>query len=167
MFMSQPARLVMRYTEKKVMKYYDDGGQGKGNCTWGIGTKAHNGPCTKVELARVVTDADVEREFAKRLSVAEKGVVRRVTVNLTQAQFDALVSLAYNAGLNGCVDVFALVNAGDFDAVAKAIKTMTYGHKFVKHKRVPVFYPGLVSRRTAEAAPFKNAADSPSRSTAP
>ena len=27
MFMSQPARLVMRATEKPVMKYYDDGGR--------------------------------------------------------------------------------------------------------------------------------------------
>jgi hypothetical protein len=27
MFMSQPARLAMRGTEKKAMKYYDDGGK--------------------------------------------------------------------------------------------------------------------------------------------
>jgi GH24 family phage-related lysozyme (muramidase) len=113
-----------------------------------------------------VTDAGIEREFASRLRVAERGVERRVTVSLTQAQFDALVSLAYNAGINGCADVFDLVNTGAFDSVAKEIESMTSGHKFVKHKRVPVFYPGLVARRAAEAAPFKNAPNSSSRSAA-
>jgi GH24 family phage-related lysozyme (muramidase) len=57
-----------------------------------------------------------------------------------------------------------MLNAGDFEGAANRIASMTYGHKFVKHKRVPVFYPGLVSRRTAEAAPFRNAANAPLRS---
>lgn len=145
MYMSTAARLNMRNTENKMLKYYDDGGKGHGNCTWGIGTKAHNGPCSKPELARVVLDTDIEREFASRLKEAERGVERNVKATLSQAQFDALVSLAYNAGVPGSSKVFELINAGNFEGAATSIAGMVNGHKFVKGKRVPVFYPGLVS----------------------
>jgi GH24 family phage-related lysozyme (muramidase) len=166
MFMSTAARLNMRHTEKKIMKYYDDGGPGRGNCTWGIGTKAHDGPCTAEELGRKVTDAHIEREFVKRLRVAEQGVERNVKAELNQAQFDALVSLAYNAGVAGSHKVFKLVNAGDFNGAATEIAGMTHGHEMRKGKRVDVFYPGLVPRRAEEAAPFRNAANAPLRSAA-
>jgi lysozyme len=156
MFMSQPARLVMRNTEKKVMKYYNDGNKGRGNCTWGIGTKAHNGPCTKVELARVVTDPDVEKEFSKRLNVAEKAIQRSVTADLTQDQFDALVSFTYNVGEGAASNVYDMLNDGDFDGAAAAILSRVYGHERQNGKRVTVFYRGLVPRRELEAAPFKN-----------
>lgn len=166
MYMSTAARLNMRSTEKKMLKYYDDGGKGRGNCTWGIGTKAHNGPCSQLELARVVLDADVEREFTSRLKEAERGVERNVKAPLTQEQFDALVSLAYNAGVPGSLRVFELINAGNLEGAATRIAGMVNGHKFVKGKRVPVFYPGLVARRSAEAAPFRSAANAPLRSAA-
>lgn len=166
MFMSTAARLNMRSTEKKMMKYYDDGGPGRGNCTWGIGTKAHTGPCTKAELVRVVTDSDIEREFAARLKVAERGVERNVKVELTQAQFDALVSLAYNTGVPGSSQVYALLNNGDFDGAATMISSMTSGHEIRKGKKVRVFYRGLVARRAAEAAPFRNAANAKLRTAA-
>lgn len=166
MYMSTAARLNMRNTEKKVLKYYDDGGKGRGNCTWGIGTKAHNGPCSNTELARVVLDADVEREFQSRLTAAERGVERNVNASLTPAQFDALVSLAYNAGVNGSSKVFELLNAGDFEGAANAITQKNFGHEQRKGKRVKVVYPGLVARRAAEAEPFRNAANAPLRSAA-
>lgn len=166
MFMSTAARLNMRHTEKMTMKYYDDGGPGRGNCTWGIGTKAHRGPCTKEELSRKVTDADIEREFTSRLHVAEQGVERNVKVQLTQAQFDALVSLTYNAGVAGSSKVFELINAGDFEGAANKIAGMTYGHEVRKGKRVKVRYRGLIPRRAEEAAPFRKAANAPLKSAA-
>lgn len=155
MFMSQPARLVMRNTEKKVMKYYDDGGRtGRGNCTWGVGIKAHNGPCTKAELERVVTSTDVEREFATRLRVAERGVGANVEVELTQAQFDALVSLTFNVGVRGASKVYNLLNEGDFEGAARYIASMTTAKQKRKGKYVRVTLNGLVSRRAEESAPF-------------
>lgn len=166
MYMSTEARLRMRHHEKKVMKYYDDGGPGRGNCTWGIGTKAHNGPCTAEELARKVTNDDVEREFLARVRVAESGVLRNVKIQLTQAQFDALVSLAYNAGIYGSRRVFELVNAGDFEAAARVIASMTHGHERRNGKRVKVHYRGLGLRRAEEAAAFRNSASAPLRSAA-
>lgn len=165
-YMSTEARLNMRYTEKKVMKYYDDGGPGRGNCTWGIGTKAHTGPCSSKELARAVTEPDIEAEFSARLKVAEKGGEKHVKVELTQQQFDALVSLTYNAGVNGSNHIYTLLNAGDFGGAANAIAKMTYGHEKRNGKRVRVFYHGLVPRREAESAPFRIAPNAPIRSAA-
>lgn len=161
MFMSTPARLTMRMTEKKVMKYYDDGGKpGRGNCTWGIGTKAHNGPCTKAELARVVTDADIEREFLSRLRVAERGVEQNVNVELTQAQFDALVSLTYNTGVRGAQPVYDILNQGNFDRAADYIATMTTARQKRKGNYVQVTLRGLVTRRLEESAPFRQSSRS-------
>jgi GH24 family phage-related lysozyme (muramidase) len=164
MYMSTAARLNMRSTEKKMMKYYDDGGKGRGNCTWGIGTKAHNGPCSKAELARVVLDADIEREFASRLREAERGVERNIKVSLTQAQFDALVSLAYNAGIRGSFPVYELLNSGEYERAASYIASMTTAKQKRKGKWVQVILPGLVSRRLEESAPFRNLSPIPIRS---
>lgn len=166
MYMSTAARLNMRHTEKKMMKYYDDGGPGRGNCTWGIGTKEHNGPCTARELARKVTDSDIESEFLSRLKVAESGVGRNVKVELTQAQFDALVSLTYNVGVHGSLPVFELLNAGDFEGAANYIANMTRARQMRKGKLEHVILRGLVPRRREESAPFRNAATAPLRSAA-
>jgi lysozyme len=161
MLMSATARLTMRNTERKEMRYYDDGGKpGVGNCTWGIGTKAHNGPCTKTELARVVTDADVEREFAARLRVAERGVEQNVKVELTQEQFDALVSLTYNTGVRGARSVYDLLNAGNFDRAATYIASMTTARQKRNGKYVQVTLRGLVTRRLEESAPFRQSSRS-------
>jgi lysozyme len=149
-----------------MMKYYNDGGKNRGNCTWGIGIKAHNGPCTPEELARTVTDADIEREFAKRLRVAERGVNRNLKVDVTQAQFDALVSLAYNRGVDGTGIVFDVVNKPDFGGAATLIASLTSVPQMRNGKRVDVFMRGLVPRRAEEAAPFRNAPNPPQRSAA-
>lgn len=166
MFMSAPARLNMRQREKKMMKYYDDGGPGHGNCTWGIGTKAHNGPCTATELSRKVTDTDVEREFLSRVKEAERGVERNVKVELTQAQFDALVSLAYNLGVRGSLPVIEIVNSGDFERAANYIAGMTYSKQKRNGKWMQVFLPGLVARRMEESAPFRSTTKTSLRSAA-
>jgi GH24 family phage-related lysozyme (muramidase) len=157
MNMSQPARLVMRNTEAPVMKYYDDGGKsGRGNCTWGIGIKAHDGPCSKAELARAVTASDVEREFATRVLAAERGVERNVKVELTQAQFDALVSLTFNVGVRGASKVYDLLNQGDTSGAARYIANMTTARQKRNGKNVQVTLKGLVTRRMAESAPFRS-----------
>ena len=108
MKMSSEARARMRRLERDVFKYYDDMGAGKGNCTWGPGILAHRRPCTKEELARPVSAAAVEAEFARRVMEAEAGVIRMVRVaKLPQDQFDALVSLTYNAGVHDTQRVHA------------------------------------------------------------
>lgn len=164
--MSATARNNMRLHEKVVLKYYDDGGPGKGHCTWGIGTLAHRGPCTAEELATEVTEEAVEAAFAERVRDAELAVARNVRVKLTQAQFDALVSLTYNCGPSGASRVYKLVNAEKFNEAADEISGMVYGRIKLKGKTVKVRYRGLVRRREAESAPFREVAKTEQESAA-
>lgn len=150
--MSTEARARMRKREVDVFNYYDDMGPGKGNCTWGAGILAHRGPCTKDELAKPVSSAAMEAEFARRIVVAERGVQRNVRNKaLNQGQFDALVSLAYNAGVAGSLHTLKLVDSGEFTKAATNISKMTSTR--VNGKRV--LARGLISRRAEESAPFR------------
>jgi GH24 family phage-related lysozyme (muramidase) len=145
----------MRRREKDVFNYYNDMGAGKGNCTWGPGILAHYGVCTKEELARPVSAAAVEAEFSRRVAEAEAGVIRHVpTQTLPQEQFDALVSLTFNAGVHGSRDVYRLVNTGHPAEAAAEIRGMTSTH--VNGRKV--LARGLISRRAEESAPFQAAA---------
>ena len=129
MKMSPDARARMRRRERDVFNYYDDMGPGKGNCTWGPGILAHKGVCTKEELASPVSAAAVEAEFFRRVAEAESGVIRHVRKQkLPQDQFDALVSLSYNAGVHGARDVYMLVDTGRPAEAAAKIRTMTSTH---------------------------------------
>jgi GH24 family phage-related lysozyme (muramidase) len=149
--MSPEAKSRMRKREVDVFNYYDDGGPGRGHCTWGPGILAHRGPCTKEELAKPVSQAAVDAEFARRVAKAEREVRRGVRKQaLNQAQFDALVSLAYNAGARGCRGTWRIVEKGDLKGAGANIKTMiktTINGKLVVAR-------GLISRRAEEAMPF-------------
>ena len=156
MYMSVKAKISLRQREKKVMGFYDDGGKpGVGHCTYGYGTLAHKGPCTTDELKSEVTEKMVSDSFEQRLREAEKAVVRNVKVELTQGQFDALVSLTYNAGPRGSKHVYKLVNAENFEGAADAISRMIYSKQKKNGKVVPVLMRGLIPRREEESAPFR------------
>jgi lysozyme len=154
MKMSPDARARMRRRERDVFNYYDDMGPGKGNCTWGPGILAHKGVCTKAELASPVSEAAVEAEFSRRVAEAEAGVIRHVRKQkLPQDQFDALVSLTYNAGARGSRDIYTLVDTGRPAEAAVKIRSMTSTH--VNGKKV--LARGLIARRAEESAPFQGA----------
>jgi GH24 family phage-related lysozyme (muramidase) len=116
----------MRKREVDIFNYYDDMGPGKGNCTWGLGILAHRGQCTRDELGKEVSQAEVDAEFARKVAKAER-IVRRNVANqaLSQTQFDALVSLTYNAGERGASGTFDLVDTGDFKGAADNIEHST------------------------------------------
>jgi lysozyme len=155
MKMSPEARARMRRRERDVFNYYDDMGPGKGSCTWGPGILAHKGVCTEEELASPVSAAAVEAEFSRRVTEAEAGVTRLVRQQtLPQDQFDALVSLTFNAGAHGSRNVYTLVDTGRPAEAAAEIRTMTSTH--VNEKKV--LARGLISRRAEESAPFQAAA---------
>lgn len=111
--------------------------------------------CTKEELASPVSEAAVEAEFSRRVAEAEAGVIGHVRKQkLPQDQFDALVSLTYNAGVHGSRNVYTLVDTGRPAEAAAKIRSMTSTH--VNGKKV--LARGLVSRRAEESAPFQEAA---------
>lgn len=157
MAMSSPAKARLRAHEQAKYCYYDDGGKpGVGNCTWGIGILAHLGPCTAKELKTKVEPAQVEASFATRVADAERVVRRDVKrQQLTQAQFDALVSLVYNLGENRGADTLDRVDAGKFELAARGISQMVKMRVKTKKGWKYVIARGLIKRRAEESAPFR------------
>lgn len=160
MKMSPDGRARLRATEKAIYRYYNDMGKSKGHCTWGIGILAHKGVCTKEELGRKVSGEMVDQEFERKIAETEAIIHRNISVELDQAQFDALCSLAYNAGAKGSRTTFAFVNKGDYAGAAANMALMIKVQVVEKGKKKYVIAPGLIKRRAEEAAPFltKNAA---------
>lgn len=158
MNMSSVGKLRLQNREKKIMRYYDDMGKGKGNCTMGIGHLIHKNPCTAEELVIKVTDEDVMRGFHSDLRAAENAVNRNVKVSLTQEQFDGLVSYTYNRGPTGAMAAFHLINAGDLQGAATEMKKRVTVKVKKKGKMVTESAAGLVARRAEETAPFMSTA---------
>nr|WP_244119188.1 glycoside hydrolase family protein [Burkholderia gladioli] len=156
--MSAEGYAQLRVSEGVVMGYYNDAPQ-NGNCTWGVGTLAHRGPCTPEELHRVVTPAQVNAILRTRVQDAERKVRAVVTAHpLTQAQFDAAVSFAYNSTTVNTRTTLAPANRGDMQAVASemARNVMITPRDNNGRANGPArLSPGLVNRRRRESAPFR------------
>ena len=71
---------------------------------------------------------------------------------LSQDQFDALVSLTYNAGARGSRGTYNLLEQGDFKGAASNTSKMTL--TTIDGKQVVA--RGLISRRAEESAPFRS-----------
>lgn len=102
----------------------------------------------KPEHFRVFTLEECYELLYRDLRKFERGVDRYVTVQLTQNQFDALVSFAYNLGL-GTFQRSTLrkkLNRGDYEGAANEL--LKYNKAAGKVLR------GLVRRRQAERALF-------------
>lgn len=153
--LSNDARRSMRnQREGTIRGYYNDGHGNRGHCTYGIGILVHRGPCTAEELRRPLTNAQIEASFASAIREAERAVRNGVThQQLTQAQFDALVSYAFNTGARGARETFQRVDRGDLQGAANTIMSNTYSRQHGRR----VFMPGLVPRRREESAPFREA----------
>ena len=162
MYMSSVGKLRLQNREKKMMRYYDDLGKGKGSCTLGYGHKVHGKPCTAEELARKVTEEETMRNFDADVHAAENAVNRNVKVSLTQEQFDALVSYTFNRGAHGAHKAFALINSGNLSGAAAEISSHTTASGQTRMGQAS----GLFARRTEESAPFTNVANEQIRSAA-
>ena len=97
---------------------------------------------------RPVSEADATAMLRSMLASYEAGVSRYVLVPVTQGQFDALVSFAYNLGLSALKGstLLRLVNARDYaGAAAQFLRWNRAGGKVL---------PGLTRRREAERKLF-------------
>lgn len=155
MTMSAEARARMRARERVMLKYYNDMGKNKGNCTWGIGFYAHKGVCSEEELKRKVDASSVDIEYGKRLAEAERRIKMKVKVPLNQAQFDALVSFTYNTKNATNSRVYDALNANNFSGAATIISASINVNIQGKLKLAT----GLIGRRAEESAPFRAAAE--------
>jgi lysozyme len=156
--MSPSARQRLRDVETVQYRYYNDMGKDKGHCTWGIGVLAHRGVCTEEELGRIVSKAEVEAEFSRKVAEAEGGVHRNIRIELNAAQFDALVSFTYNTGAEGADDTYRLINNNDFAGAAANMQQFVRVRIKTKEGWKKVVAGGLVKRRAEESAPFLDSA---------
>lgn len=105
--------------------------------------------CTKgIKPGMIWTEQQAQEALAKELIGHEQAVLRLVSVDLNQNQFDALVSFAYNCG-DGALEKSTLLkklNAGDYPgAQAEFMKWNKAAGKVLR---------GLSIRRAKEAALF-------------
>ena len=89
--------------------------------TIGIGHTGRTGP-PAVAIGMTITQAEADAIFATDLAPFEAAVARAVTAPMTQNQFDACVSLAFNIGAAGFAGstVVHKLNAGDVGGAADA-----------------------------------------------
>ncbi len=96
---------------------------------------------------------DLARQLlADDVSTAENAVNAHVTVSLTQGQYDALVSFAYNVGATAFArsTLVRLLNAGDYAGAERQFARWVYSVQ----GGVRQVTPALVARRESEAAQF-------------
>lgn len=121
---------------------------------WTIGyghTSAAGAP--EVKPGMTITKQEANDILVRDLVKYENAVDRLVKVPLTQNQFDALVSFTFNVGEGALAKSTLLkkLNAGNYDAVpAELMKWTRGGGKEL---------PGLVRRRRAEAALWRDVDD--------
>ena len=110
--------------------------------TIGVGHTGHAGP-PRVVMGMTITRDEAEAIFAADLAPFEAAVAGATPATLTQNQFDACVSLAFNIGAPGFMGstVVHKLAAGDHTGAADAF--LMWVHP-----------PELAARRRAERAQF-------------
>jgi len=125
-------------------------------CPAGVPTigYGHTGPdVTRADVTarKEITRAEADRLLATDLVRFENGVSSLLDVEVTQNEFDALVSLAFNIGLGafGKSTLRRLLNRGMRPEAAAQFT--------VWNKAGGKFHPGLLKRRTLELIHFMGA----------
>lgn len=135
---------LIRRFEGLRLEAYPDPGTGGGPWTIGHG---HTGP--EVAPGMVITREQAGDYLRHDVASSERSVLRLINVPLSDGQFDALVSFAFNLG-GGALQRSALrrkVNREEHDDVpAEFLKWCRAGGRRL---------PGLARRRAAEAALYR------------
>ncbi|MBK8246259.1 MAG: lysozyme [Gemmatimonadetes bacterium] len=113
-------------------------------CPAGIPTIGYGATGPDIRMGMVWTQEQADERLAEDLARFAAGVERLVQVDLTDNQFAALVSFAYNVGLGALAGSTLLrkLNAGDYEGAADQFPRWNKGGGRV--------LPGLVRRRAAE-----------------
>lgn len=115
---SPAGRAAIEQREGFELRAYRDQ---RGIPTIGVGHTSMAGP-PHVYIGLMLTKAEVDQVLSRDLVQFEDAVNRDVHPAMTQNEFDALVSLAFNIGVHGFTGsaVVHFLNAGDRAAAAKA-----------------------------------------------
>ncbi len=113
------------------------------NCTVGYGHLMHLGRCSASDFTQHTTPAQAYSQFVSDVDSATNLLNSGLQVELSQAQFDAMVSLSYNMGMRlRRHDVWRDINAGDSASIPGDITSLSGGGA------------GIPSRRANEANIF-------------
>lgn len=102
----------------------------------------------KSERFEKLTKEEAEKILLRDLEIAEKAIKENVKVELNQRQYDALISLVYNIGVNNFLKSTLLkkLNSGDYNGAGMEFKKWVYaGGKKIR---------GLEKRREKEKELF-------------
>jgi lysozyme len=143
-------RFIKAHEGLRLEAYPDPGTGGK---PWTIGY-GHAGP--EVVPGLRITAERAEELLRADVARFEAAVTRLVTVPLSQPQFDALVSFAFNTGEGALArsTLLKMLNAGDYAGAGEQFD------RWVNAGGKPM--PGLVRRRRAERTMFESAPALPS-----
>lgn len=114
----------------------------------GILTIGYGHTGSDVTQGIMVTESQAEQLLLKDLETAEKCVNNCVKLSITQNQFDALISLAFNIGCGNFGQSHVLARLNDGDDANAANDFLNWSHCN------GVEVPGLLARREAEKAMF-------------
>ena len=117
-------------------------------CPAGVPTIGY-GHTAGVAMGQTITQQQADDYLRRDVRQFERAVSRLVSVPLTQGQFDALVSFAFNLGEGALAQstLLRLLNAGDYAGAAAQFDRW--------NKAGGRVLPGLVRRRAAERALFE------------
>lgn len=136
---NQRGEELIKHFESLFLKAYKDP-VGIWTIGWG-----HTGLTHKdgtVHSGRTITEDEAQELFEHDMTYFEKGVLKLVTVDLTDDQFAALVSFHFNTGSLGKSTLLKKLNAGDYaGAAAEFPKWNKAGGKVLR---------GLTRRRASE-----------------
>ena len=140
-------QLITNY-EGLFLHAYPDPGTNSTPYTIGYGTICYPSD-QKVKLGDTITQEQAIEYLMFEVDQKTKGIEDLVDVDLTQTQFDALVSWTYNLGLGALKESTLLkdLNNNDFDSVPNEILKWNRANGHVMG--------GLVRRRKTEAYYFK------------
>lgn len=118
-------------------------------CPAGRWTIGHGHTGSDVWPGLTITKPEAEALLEKDLRRFEKGISEMVKVELTQGQFDALVSFTFNVGLEAFKNSTLLkkLNAGDYEGAAEQFQRW--------NKAGGKTLLGLIRRREAERKLFE------------
>jgi lysozyme len=144
------AGFIARF-EGIVLHLYNDPA---GHCTVGIGHLVHHGRCdgraSEAPFRNGITRERAFELFRQETAGYAQAVRRHIRVPLNQAQFDALLSWAFNcgAGVLQTSTLARMLNAGDYPAVPAQLA------RWNKAGSPPRPVAGLTRRRAAEGRLF-------------
>ena len=149
-----PAGLDLIISSEGKLKALGDGRYMAYRCPANVWT-IYTGCTEGVKEGMIVTEEQGKEMFRRELGKHEAAVRRLVTVDLTQGQFDALVSFSYNVGSGalGKSTLLKKLNKGDYPGACKEF--MKWDKAAGKQLR------GLTIRRAREAAMFATRENEP------